>query len=96
LIAYHSDLRSLALYGPDESAPGHAESVLKRFALWDAERPRRNFQLAVVKHTRPQSLIGCFGLRRTDLAKDRAEFGIELAPRIAPLRLWIIGAERPW
>ena len=79
-IAYHADPRSLAFYGPDEEAPGHAESLLKMFALWAAERPRRNFQLAVVRRKEPQVLVGCCGLRGAGLDEHRAEFGIELSP----------------
>jgi [ribosomal protein S5]-alanine N-acetyltransferase len=79
-IAYHADPRSLAHYGPEEAPPGHAKSLLRTFALWSSERPRRNFQLAVVQLKEPHLLVGCSGLRRTNPEDLRAEFGIELAP----------------
>lgn len=80
LLAYHADPRSVALYGPDEATPGHAESLLQTFALWASEQPRRNFQLAVVQRKEPEVLVGCCGLRGAGLDEHRAEFGIELAP----------------
>lgn len=79
-LAYHADPKSLALYGPEEAVPGHAERLLQTFAFWASERPRRNFQLAVVRLKEPQVLVGCCGLRRAGLDDLRAEFGIELAP----------------
>jgi ribosomal-protein-alanine N-acetyltransferase len=79
-LAYHADPRSLALYGPEEAVPGHAERLLQTFTFWASECPRRNFQLAVVRLKEPQLLLGCCGLRRTGLDDPRAEFGIELAP----------------
>lgn len=79
-LTYHADPGSLALYGPDETAPGHAEALLQTFALWASEQPRRNYQLAVVRRQKSEALVGCCGLRRAGFGEHRAELGIELAP----------------
>lgn len=50
------------------------------FAQWVAERPRRNYQLAIAHLQNPQELLGCCGLRREGHGSDTAELGIELAP----------------
>ncbi|MGH6902894.1 MAG: GNAT family N-acetyltransferase [Geminicoccaceae bacterium] len=78
-LAYHSDPRFLAFYGPQEADPGHAGGLLETFRLWAEERPRSNYQLAVAQAREPQALVGCCGLRGTPCA-GRAELGIELAP----------------
>jgi [ribosomal protein S5]-alanine N-acetyltransferase len=78
-LAYHADPRYLALYGPAEADPGHALVLLGTFALWAAERPRRNWQLAVVRRE-GEALVGCCGLRCAGCEEGSAEIGIELAP----------------
>jgi [ribosomal protein S5]-alanine N-acetyltransferase len=78
-LAYHSDPRFLAFYGPQEADPGHARSLLETFRVWAEERPRRHYQLAIVQARDPQAMVGCCGLRGTRCA-GRAELGIELAP----------------
>ncbi|MDR4495535.1 MAG: GNAT family N-acetyltransferase [Nitrospirales bacterium] len=78
--AYHADPRSLEFYGPDEIMSGHAQGLLETFAQWAKERPRRNYQLAIIQRRPPQQLIGCCGLRTAGSEGGRAELGIELAP----------------
>jgi RimJ/RimL family protein N-acetyltransferase len=79
-LAYHSDPRFLAFYGPQEADPGHAASLLETFRLWAEERPRRNYQLAIVQAQDPQAMVGCCGLRGAGCKEGEAELGIELAP----------------
>jgi RimJ/RimL family protein N-acetyltransferase len=78
-LVYHADPRYLALYGPEEADPGHASGLLECFALWAGERPRRNWQLAVVRRD-GKALVGCCGLRRAGCEEGSAEIGVELAP----------------
>jgi ribosomal-protein-alanine N-acetyltransferase len=78
-LAYHSDPRFLAFYGPQEADPSHAQSLLETFRLWAEERPRSNYQLAIAPSREPQAMVGCCGLRATG-CEGRAELGIELAP----------------
>lgn len=78
--AYHADPRSLALYGADQAKPGHARELFELFKIWAAERPRLNFQVAIIRRDEPQTLIGCCGLRGKDSESGKAELGIELAP----------------
>src|SRR6202030_3092026 len=79
-LSFQSDLRLLARYGTDESAPRHAETLFQRFNLWASERPRRKYQLAVFHLKQPDKLIGCCGMRREDGNDKRADLGIGLAP----------------
>lgn len=78
--AYHADSRSIELYGPEQSEPGHAKELLDLFRTWAIERPRLNYQLAIVRRAGTQTLIGCCGLRSAGSETGRAELGIELAP----------------
>ena len=80
-LAYHADPRSLAFYGPDDAEPGHAQRLLETFKMWAAERPRRNYQLAIIQRKEPQILVGCCGLRSSGCEAGDAELGIELAPQ---------------
>lgn len=78
-FAYHADPRYAEFCAPEEVAPSHTRELLRLFGQWAAERPRRNYQLAIVDRRRSQELIGCCGLR-CDHGSDKAELGIELAP----------------
>lgn len=78
--AYHADPRSIELYGPEQSEPGHPKELLDLFRTWATERPRLNYQLAIVRRDGTQTLIGCCGLRSAGSETGRAELGIELAP----------------
>jgi RimJ/RimL family protein N-acetyltransferase len=80
-LAYHADPRYAEFCAPEEVAPSHTRELLRLFSQWAAERPRRNYQLAIVDRRNSQELIGCCGLRRKGHDSDQAELGIELAPR---------------
>jgi len=80
-LAYHTDPRFRALYGPQEADPGQARGLLETFRLWAGERPRRNYQLAIVQLQEPQAMVGCCGLRGAGCETGRAELGVELAPQ---------------
>ncbi len=80
---YRSDPRCLAFYAADAGAPGASARLLERFIAWAAERPRRNYELAILEgdpDREPARLIGCCGLFAGRLPQGYAEFGIELAP----------------
>jgi hypothetical protein len=80
LLAYHADPRSLEFYGPDDADRGHAQRLLETFKRRPAERPRRNYQLAVIQRREPEPLVGSCGLRSSGCKAGEAELGIELAP----------------
>lgn len=80
-FAYHADPRYAEFCAPEEVAPSHTCELLSLFAQWAAERPRLNYQLAIVARRKEQELIGCGGLRREGYEADGAELGIELAPQ---------------
>ncbi len=73
-VAYHADPRFRRRAG--EAVAPSAQALLNNFATWVAEKPRLNYQLAVVERN-GEALVGCCGLREV---RDRAEFGIEMAP----------------
>jgi [ribosomal protein S5]-alanine N-acetyltransferase len=79
-LAYHADHRYRAFSGPEEVEPGHAQSLLQTFKLWAGERPRRNYQLAIIQRLEPHALVGCCGLRGMGCEAGVAVLGIELAP----------------
>lgn len=76
--SYHGDPRYRVLFGSAEVENGRPERLLSLFAEWAEERPRQNFQLAVVRGER-ETLIGCCGLRRASANATTAEMGVELA-----------------
>jgi RimJ/RimL family protein N-acetyltransferase len=76
---YHQDSRYLAFYGPEPREPEHAETLLRSFAAWAAEKPRRNYQLAIVSRAFAGALVGTCGLRMEGQAPGTAELGLELA-----------------
>lgn len=78
--AYHADPRSTELYGAEQATSGHANELLELFRTWAEQRPRLNYQLAIVRRDEVQTLIGCCGLRQAESEPGRAELGIELAP----------------
>jgi [ribosomal protein S5]-alanine N-acetyltransferase len=80
-LAYQSDPRYAQFCAPGEVGVNHARELLRRFRQWAAERPRRNYQLAISDIRHPQELMGCCGLRCEGYGPDQAEMGIELAPR---------------
>jgi [ribosomal protein S5]-alanine N-acetyltransferase len=80
-LAYQSDPRYAQFYAPEEVGVDHARELLRRFREWAAERPRRNYQLAISAIRHPEELIGCCGLRCEGYGPNQAEMGIELGPR---------------
>lgn len=78
--AYHADPRSHQFYGDDQASETHIKELLRLFFKWAAERPRRNYQLAMVLRDGAQTLVGCCGLRSAGSEPGRAELGIEMAP----------------
>ena len=81
-FAYHADPRYAQFCAPEEVAPSYTRELLSLFGQWAAERPRLNYQLAIVDRRNSQELlIGCCGLRRESHTSDQAELGIELAPQ---------------
>jgi [ribosomal protein S5]-alanine N-acetyltransferase len=54
--------------------------LFERFQAWADERPRLNYQLAIVRRQEPCTLVGCCGLRGMSLAAGEMELGLELAP----------------
>lgn len=79
-FAYRAEPRYAEFCAPEEVTPSHTRKLLRLFNRWAAERPRRNYQLAITLRRNPRELIGCCGLRRED-GSDWAELGIELAPQ---------------
>jgi ribosomal-protein-alanine N-acetyltransferase len=78
-LAYQADTRYAALQGPEAADPAHARALLETFGRWARERPRRNYQLAIVEKASGE-LVGCCGLRQAGCDEGSAELGIELAP----------------
>lgn len=77
-LAYQADPRARAFYGPDVSE--HAGRLFGTFQSWASERPRLNYQLAIVQRSASNALVGCCGLRRGEAEQGEAELGLELAP----------------
>jgi ribosomal-protein-alanine N-acetyltransferase len=80
LLAYHADPRYTEFYGPEEAQPDRVRTLLLAFIQWATERPRCNYQFAIVKREEPQDVIGCCGVRGGRFDPGTAECGIELAP----------------
>ncbi|MDZ7957270.1 MAG: GNAT family N-acetyltransferase [Aulosira sp. DedQUE10] len=80
-FAYHADPRYAEFCTPEEVAPSHTHELLHLFSQWADERPRLNYQLAIIERLNSQELIGCCGLRRENYSSEQAELGIELAPQ---------------
>jgi RimJ/RimL family protein N-acetyltransferase len=76
--SYRSDPRYAEFYAPGEASALRATELIGLFRRWALERPRRNYQLAVVRRG---DLIGCGGVRTRGLPRGRAELGLELGPR---------------
>lgn len=79
-FAYHTDPRYAEFCAEEEVEPSHTRKILDLFRHWAAERPRRNYQLAIIDRHNLQNLIGCGGLRGEGYDANIAELGIELAP----------------
>jgi ribosomal-protein-alanine N-acetyltransferase len=80
LLAYHSDPLYTELYGPEEAGPEQTARLLDLFLRWQSERPRRNYQLAIVERGLSPDPVGNVGVRMEGCASGTAEFGLELGP----------------
>jgi [ribosomal protein S5]-alanine N-acetyltransferase len=79
-LDYQADPRNLRFYRPDEASPEHAGRLFETFQRWASDRPRLNYQLAIVQRQEPYMLVGCCGLRGMECEAGEMELGIELAP----------------
>jgi ribosomal-protein-alanine N-acetyltransferase len=79
-LTYQADPRYLAFSGSDKTGPDDAQRLFQTFRDWAFERPRRNYQLAILQRQEPRTLVGCCGLRGAGCEAGKAELGIELAP----------------
>jgi ribosomal-protein-alanine N-acetyltransferase len=83
VLAYQSDPRYLRYYPGETRTREDAEAFVDMFLRWQAETPRRRFQLAIVTK-RPDGmedeLIGNCGVRVLWPADREGEFGCEIAP----------------
>jgi [ribosomal protein S5]-alanine N-acetyltransferase len=77
-LAYQSDPRFLEFHGPGDWGPEQASGLLDLFLRWQAERPRLNYQLAIVERA-TSTVIGCGGVRSSGFERGVAELGLELA-----------------
>ena len=77
-VAYQMDPRYHRLYGLDDD-PARVHALFDRFAAWQREKPRRNFQIGIFD-TVTKRLCGCAGLRGDADDSGKAALGIELAP----------------
>lgn len=78
--ANYADPRHAEFYGPGEGGPEQAAQLLDLFLRWQSERPRRNYQLAIVERALSPDPIGNCGVRLEGQESGTAEFGLELAP----------------
>ena len=67
-------------FSPEGDAhPAKAEELLRLFLAWSEERPRLQYQLAVVLP--PGEVIGSVGVRVDSVSERQGSFGCELDPR---------------
>ena len=67
-------------FSPEGGAhPEKAEELLRLFLAWSEERPRLQYQLAVVLP--PREVIGSVGVRVASASERQGSFGCELDPR---------------
>jgi [ribosomal protein S5]-alanine N-acetyltransferase len=79
-LNYQADPRSQIFYEPSEASHENSTRLFETFCTWASERPRLNYQLAVVQRREPYVLVGCCGLRGRGCNQGEMELGIELAP----------------
>ena len=79
-LNYQADPRNLIFHRSEESSPEQAARLFELFQTWAANRPRLNYQLAIVHRQEPYALVGCCGLRGKSCQSGEMELGIELAP----------------
>lgn len=78
--AYQSDPRYLRFYDRDSMGLTDSQALVSAFLAFQAERPRRNTQLAITLADTGQ-LIGNVGVRREGPDHPVADLGYELSPR---------------
>ncbi|MBD1873841.1 GNAT family N-acetyltransferase [Nodosilinea sp. FACHB-131] len=79
-LDYQADPRSQAFYEPGDAGAEQATRLFDTFLGWATDRPRINYQLAIVQQQEPEALVGCCGLRGAQCPAGEMELGIELAP----------------
>jgi RimJ/RimL family protein N-acetyltransferase len=58
-LDYQADPRNQTFYEPDRSSPDQAARLFEMFQAWAGDRPRLNYQLAIVQRQEPYALVGC-------------------------------------
>ncbi len=79
VLDYQRDPRYLRYYTWTERTENDVRDFVRMFLDWRDERPRRRFQLAIIRGS-DDRLIGNCGLRRAPDNDDDAELGYELDP----------------
>lgn len=77
---YQNDPRYLRFYDRDGMSPADTQALIAAFLGFEAERPRRNTQLAILLASTGE-LIGNVGVRRESPDHPVADMGYELAPK---------------
>lgn len=79
VLAYQGDPHYLRYYPWEERTLEDAQRFIRQFIDWQAESPRRRFQLAVLLRE-SGALIGSCGVRRKPDDDTEADIGFELSP----------------
>ncbi|MBD1914695.1 MULTISPECIES: GNAT family N-acetyltransferase [Cyanophyceae] len=79
-LDYQADPRSQTFYEPSDANAEQAKRLFDTFLSWATDRPRTNYQLAIVQQQKPKALVGCCGLRGARCPAGEMQLGIELAP----------------
>jgi ribosomal-protein-alanine N-acetyltransferase len=79
VMAYQNDKRYLRFYPWTERPEAEVRAFVQMFLDWQAEQPRRKFQLAITLPS-DRRLIGSCGIRRKNENDWEADIGYELAP----------------
>ncbi|WP_295811678.1 GNAT family N-acetyltransferase [uncultured Nitratireductor sp.] len=78
LTAYQSDPRFVSARESAGQDAGDPAELVTLFRKWAQERPRRNYQFAVIER-KSGHLVGCAGLRTANCPQGNGELGIELS-----------------
>ena len=79
VLDYQRDPLYLRYYPWTDRTVDDVRDFIRMFLDWQEERPRRRFQLAIVRRC-DDRLIGNCGIRRAPDSDDEAELGYELNP----------------
>ena len=79
VLAYQRDPRYLRFYPWIDRTEPEVRDFVQMFVDWQAERPRRKFQLAITL-TGSEQVIGNCGIRRKPENDREADIGYELTP----------------